>query len=148
MHDMTSLAPPRTGADAVPPAPDGGPRVSFLIGGTVCLVVAAGEEGPGDGAECVGHLELHARRYRVLAVPAEPPAPCLLDLLTPRELEIALLVASGQDCKSAARQLRISFHTVRVHMGRIYCKLGLHKQTELASLISSRLGTQLPPGGG
>ena len=80
------------------------------------------------------------RRYAILGQAETVQGPDLIDLLTPRELEIACLVASGFESKEIARRLRISFHTVRVHLGRIYAKLGLHKQTELAARIAARFG--------
>jgi len=51
-------------------------------------------------------------------------------------------VAEGHaDAKAIARRLRISFYTVRVHLSRIYCKLGLHKQTELTACVAARYGS-------
>ncbi|HEX8468621.1 MAG TPA: LuxR C-terminal-related transcriptional regulator, partial [Allosphingosinicella sp.] len=79
-------------------------------------------------------------RFVVLSLAEWSPEPDPLELLTSRELEIALLIAAGQEAKAIARRLRISFHTVRVHTGRIYAKLGLHKQTELAARVAARFG--------
>jgi DNA-binding CsgD family transcriptional regulator len=110
--------------------------VRFTLKGAACVVV------PGNLTKSAGYLgcfELSGRCYTIIKA-GEEKCSDLLDLLTPRELEIALLIASGQECKEIARRLRISFHTVRVHVGRIYSKLGLHKQTELAGLVSSRYG--------
>ena len=53
---------------------------------------------------------------------------------------MALLVAAGYGTKAVARRLRISFHTVRVHICRTCAKLGLHKQTELAARMGARFG--------
>jgi DNA-binding CsgD family transcriptional regulator len=112
----------------------------FVIGGTVCVVVRADAAPP----QCarVGALVLGGRRFLVVAVSdsAGMTQSDIVDVLSPRELEIAFHVASGSDCKVVARRLRISFHTVRVHLGRIYAKLGLHKQTELAALMAARFG--------
>ena len=111
--------------------------VRFILKGTACIVV------PGNLTNSAGYLgcfELSGRCYTIIKTDEEKCSD-LLDLLTPRELEIALLVASGQECKEIARRLRISFHTVRVHVGRIYSKLGLHKQTELAGLVGSCYGS-------
>ena len=47
---------------------------------------------------------------------------------------------AGHGSKEVARRLRISFHTVRVHLARTYAKLGLHKQTELAARMGARFG--------
>jgi DNA-binding NarL/FixJ family response regulator len=45
--------------------------------------------------------------------------------LTPREREIARLVACGQPNKAIAAQLEISSWTVGTHLRRIYSKLGV-----------------------
>ncbi|MBD0273320.1 MAG: helix-turn-helix transcriptional regulator [Acetobacteraceae bacterium] len=104
-------------------------------------MVALDGAGPPDEA-AIGRLEIDGRDYVV--VRAGPLAdPTALDRLTPRELEIALLVAEGRDAKDIARRLRISFHTVRVHLVRAYGKLGLHKQTELVACVAARYGA--PP---
>jgi len=109
----------------------------FVIDGTSCIIVPSTAI-KSDG--CVGGFELSGQRYAIVRIGKD--ARCdLLDLLTPRELQIAMLVAAGQESKTVARRLCISFHTVRVHLGRIYAKLGLHKQTELAALISARYGS-------
>ena len=110
----------------------------FRLNGMECVIVAAGDERTGSGG-VLGTFMLGGQCYAVLGeTPAATAAQDLVDVLTPRELEIAVLVAAGHECKTIARRLRISFHTVRVHLGRIYAKLGLHKQTELAARIASR----------
>jgi len=108
----------------------------FVLRDVTCVVVPAAAA----VTACLGAFELAGQRYVVVKV-GEKIRRDLLDLLTPRELEIALLVSAGQECKAVARRLRISFHTVRVHLGRIYAKLGLHKQTELTALVAARYAT-------
>ncbi|HTI81389.1 MAG TPA: helix-turn-helix transcriptional regulator [Acetobacteraceae bacterium] len=108
----------------------------FVLDGAACVVVPQANEAVDC---CLGRFEISGRHYAIVQVGEEVRGE-LLDLLTPRELEIALLIASGQEAKAVARRLHISFHTVRVHVARIYCKLGMHKQTELAALISARYG--------
>lgn len=56
------------------------------------------------------------------------------DALTDREREVARLFASGQSAKDLAVRLGISPNTVRVHLGRIYEKLGVANKAELASM--------------
>ncbi len=46
-------------------------------------------------------------------------------MLSPRERQIALLVASGKGRLEIAEQLGLSKHTIRNHLARIYKKLGL-----------------------
>jgi DNA-binding CsgD family transcriptional regulator len=108
----------------------------FVLRGASCVIVP---QAAADCAACIASFELSGEGYAILKIDEEGRRD-LLDLLTPRELQIALLIAAGRESKAVARYLRISFHTVRVHLGRIYVKLGLHKQTELAGLVSARYG--------
>ncbi|WP_127794112.1 helix-turn-helix transcriptional regulator [Agromyces sp. LHK192] len=56
------------------------------------------------------------------------------DLLTERELEVAMLVARGASNREAAGELFVSVRTVEVHVGRVFTKLGVHSRVELAVL--------------
>lgn len=51
---------------------------------------------------------------------------------TPREAEIALLLARGASDQEAAERLCISHHTVRKHAEHIFAKLGIHSRKALA----------------
>lgn len=68
-----------------------------------------------------------------------PPPPhnrqWLWDNLTPREMEIARLVAEGGRNAEIARELMISIRTVEAHLQHIYEKLDVHSRTELAHVI-------------
>ena len=52
------------------------------------------------------------------------------DNLTPRELEILLLVASGASNGLIARQLWVTEQTVKFHLSNVYRKLGVANRTE------------------
>lgn len=121
--------------------PEAVPIAWFSLEGHQCEVIPFGVAA--DGKEVLGTLALDGRTYLVLSVAPDPDAADLANLLTPRELEIALLVASGWDAKAIGRRLDISFHTVRVHMGRLYGKLRIHKQSELAAHLAKHW--PLPP---
>lgn len=60
--------------------------------------------------------------------PAEPPTDCPL---TPRELEILILVAEGNTNAEIAKRLFISEKTVQTHRSNILDKLNIHDRTEL-----------------
>lgn len=53
-------------------------------------------------------------------------------LLTPREFEIAQLVARGKTNRAIAALLCVSRRTVENHLYAIYSKLGVGSRTELA----------------
>lgn len=55
--------------------------------------------------------------------------------LTPRECEVARLIASGYSKKHVAEVLSISENTVRMHARGIYSKLGIHTKQELICLV-------------
>lgn len=51
--------------------------------------------------------------------------------LTPREIEIVMLIAEGKSSREIADQLFLSFRTIQNHRTRIMRKLGLKKNTDL-----------------
>jgi DNA-binding NarL/FixJ family response regulator len=55
--------------------------------------------------------------------------------LTARELQILELVSRGQQNKLIASVLRLSEHTVKIHLHNIIAKLGVHNRTEAASFF-------------
>ncbi len=55
-----------------------------------------------------------------------------LKALTPRERAVAALVAHGKRNREIAEELGISEGTVKIHLHRIYEKLGVGNRTELA----------------
>jgi two-component system nitrate/nitrite response regulator NarL len=59
-------------------------------------------------------------------------------MLSDREREVMLLVAKGLRNKEIAQRLQISNGTVKVHLHRIYGKLGIRNRTSLA-MLSDRL---------
>jgi DNA-binding NarL/FixJ family response regulator len=54
--------------------------------------------------------------------------------LTRREVEVLSLLAEGEGNKQIARQLGISEHTVKFHVGSILAKLGAASRTEAVTL--------------
>jgi DNA-binding CsgD family transcriptional regulator len=55
--------------------------------------------------------------------------------LTPREVEVALLLAEGCSNAVVARQLGISPHTARHHTQRVLGKLGVHSRSEAGARL-------------
>ena len=55
--------------------------------------------------------------------------------LTPRELDVLLLLARGRNSAVIQTELGIARNTVKIHVGHIYAKLGIHSQQELIDLV-------------
>lgn len=58
----------------------------------------------------------------------------ILKCLTKRELDVLRLVCTGQSNQQIAKELVISEHTVKLHIGNILRKTGLTNRTQLAIL--------------
>ena len=69
--------------------------------------------------------------------PVREPAPGV-DLLSPREREILLLIARGDSNKLIARELDIAETTVKIHVQHILRKLGLSSRVQAAVFATSQ----------
>jgi DNA-binding NarL/FixJ family response regulator len=56
------------------------------------------------------------------------------DTLTPRELDVLALASTGLANKEIARELKMAEGTVKVHLHRVYQKLGIKSRFALAVL--------------
>ena len=74
-----------------------------------------------------------------------------IDELTPQEVQVATMAASGRSNKDIAAELFLSVKTIEAHLHRVYRKLGVHSRRELPSVIgtadasASSRGTGGPP---
>ena len=75
---------------------------------------------------------------RLIAPPADRPSDPEQPL-TPREVEVLTLLAEGASNKVIARQLGISVHTAKFHVGQVLDKLDATGRTE-AVAHAARLG--------
>lgn len=64
--------------------------------------------------------------------------------LSPREIEVARLVAAGLPSKTISQRLDISERTVQVHRLHLMSKLEIHSVAELARLVLLHDGTDAP----
>jgi DNA-binding NarL/FixJ family response regulator len=99
-----------------------------------------------SGAEIVAAIEAAAAGLVVLDAPGletvlrAPSAvlsggsAALVETLTPRELQVLQLLASGLGNKEIASRLEISEHTVKFHVAAIMGKLGAGSRTEAVTL--------------
>jgi DNA-binding NarL/FixJ family response regulator len=80
------------------------------------------------------------RRQSTNAMPCSP-----LALLTPREYDVAELVAESYSNKEIAAALRLSEGTVKIHLHSIYSKLGVDNRTAVAIMYARRAGNGTVP---
>ena len=101
-----------------------------------------------DAFERLGAIDWARAASRELEVSGETATPRSgprSDELTPQELQVALIVASGATNREAGARLFLSAKTVEAHLGRIYRKLGVRSRTELAArLAGERSGAPTP----
>jgi predicted ATPase/DNA-binding CsgD family transcriptional regulator len=81
-------------------------------------------------------LEPPAAPAEAAGAPCAPPAPP--SVLTPRELEVARLVADGHSNKAIGAELVISPATVARHIANIMDKLGFRSRAQIAVWIAER----------
>lgn len=86
----------------------------------------------GGEADVLLDLQSHGLRCLLLR---SPPEPCEKSLLSPREQEIARMVAEGRPNKSIAAVLEISTWTVGSHLRRIFAKLGVTSRAAMVARL-------------
>jgi DNA-binding CsgD family transcriptional regulator len=116
----------------------------FSIDGHVCFIVPEDASETPDGLRIVGSVTLGKRRYAICSNrPDTHSTPA--DVLTARELQIAVLIAQGFDKKAIGRRLGISSLTVGTHLARAYSKLGVTSRAALAARIAGTVALHRRP---
>jgi DNA-binding CsgD family transcriptional regulator len=93
--------------------------------------------GPGEGP----HVSARAGILRLLERWEGSEPRWVEDLPTPRQREVAVLVAHGRTPSEVADELVLSRRTVENHLQRVYEYLGVHSRTELVGALRPRRGT-------
>ncbi|MGZ6764659.1 MAG: helix-turn-helix transcriptional regulator [Nocardioidaceae bacterium] len=103
------------------------------------LITDSWNEARAMGAEAVvSSLEALARQARVHLNRSVKPLPAPLRRLTPRELEVLDLLATGATNRAIAETLFISEKTVSVHVSNLMGKLGVSHRADAAALAEQR----------
>ena len=71
--------------------------------------------------------------------------PSTVDELTPQELQIGLLLASGKTTRETAAALFLSPKTIEYHLRHVYQKLDIHSREELAQALAERADDAAEP---
>lgn len=79
---------------------------------------------------CVLSQEILLRLLAERKAPREMASAALVEMLTPREIEVLAMLAEGLGNKEIGRQLNISDNTVKFHLSSIFGKLGASSRTE------------------
>jgi DNA-binding CsgD family transcriptional regulator len=85
-----------------------------------------------------GALLLAAQALRLISDAGGRPRRLALtgvESLTPSELRVAQMVASGQSNREVAEGLFVTVKAVEAHLGKVYRKLGISKRSELAGVL-------------
>jgi DNA-binding CsgD family transcriptional regulator len=90
-------------------------------------------------------LDMEVDGVRCLLMRSPPKSPRLQVMLSPREQEIARMVAKGYPNKTIAAVLDISSWTVGTHLRRIFAKLGVGSRAAMvAQLLQEDLMRRQP----
>ncbi len=111
----------RAGVKAVLPSGLAGPEIVAAIAAAAAGLVVLDAAG----------IETLLRAPRAVS---NSEAEALVEGLTPRELEVLQLLATGLGNKEIASRLEISEHTVKFHVASIMGKLGAASRTEAVTL--------------
>ena len=116
----------------------------FSLDGHDCFIVPHGASETLHGFRIVGSVTLGKRRYAICSnQPNAQSAPA--DVLTARELQIAVLISQGFDNKAIGRRLGISSLTVGTHRSHVYSKLGITGRAALGARIAGTVALHRRP---
>lgn len=151
MHaeDLATIANAAARLRAAADAGSESPRIArFVVDGHALLAIAYSLSGDrtveqqpaSDDRPLVGQITCAGIRYLVYDVDTEMAAkrnatPSAVDVLTRRELQIALLIGDGKGDKEIAQLLGISGYTVREHIRRIFAKLNVGRRAAIVSHV-------------
>lgn len=108
-----------------------------------CTQSSAGREQGDDTHEVMLDVEVDGVRCLLVRLPPKPPG--MQVMLSPREQEIARMVAKGYPNKTIAAVLDISSWTVGTHLRRIFAKLGVGSRAAMvAKLLQDGLMQEQP----
>lgn len=91
-----------------------------------------------------GHAPLDPRVTKALLPSSAKPSPVAQTGLSAREIEVLRLAAKGLANKQIARSLGITEHTVKIHLGNVFRRIGVSDRTSAAMWARDNLGADEP----
>lgn len=113
-----------------------------LVSGLEALMCERGHQGISGSHGDNVLLDVEVGDVRLLALKRGCPTP--MSLLSPREQEIARMVAKGYANKTVASVLEISSWTVASHLRRIFVKLQVSSRAAMATCLLGAGTDELP----
>ncbi|WP_063793040.1 helix-turn-helix transcriptional regulator [Frankia sp. R43] len=98
------------------------------------LLAAVDESGCTDQSTLLLDITIEGRRYLLTRTPRSP-FPENAEIFSPREQEIAQMVARGYTNKEIARTLQISTWTVSTHLRRTFAKLSVSTRAAMVAQL-------------
>ncbi|WP_457334481.1 response regulator transcription factor [Rhizobacter sp. P5_C2] len=110
-----------------------GQLIRSLLLATACITGDAPTSSiDNDGDEVLLDIDVDGCRYLLMRLPQLDP---MRASLSPREQEIARMVAAGHPSKAIAQVLNISSWTVGTHLRRIFAKLGVKSRAAMVGRL-------------
>lgn len=94
-----------------------------------------------DAADALGYqglAEMARRELRASGETSRARDALALDRLSPQELQIAEMAATGMSNRDIGSRLFLSHRTVASHLYRAFPKLGISARSELADVMAAR----------
>ncbi|WP_199512601.1 helix-turn-helix transcriptional regulator [Nucisporomicrobium flavum] len=116
------------------------PAVRALARQLVAALTAERPDGPPMSPEPGDLLDLEVDGVRCRCVRVAPPPGAPRAALSPREQEIARMVAKGRTNQAIADVLGISTWTVSTHLRRIFAKLNVNSRAAMVAGLLTAVG--------
>ena len=131
--------------DCLAPSPKADATVKLLRSLIGHVVSTADPEAPADPESPDILLDTEVDGVRCMLIRIQPRGSAHAIVLSPREQEIARMVAAGYPNKTIAAVLDISSWTVGTHLRRVFAKLGVGSRAAMVARLLEESLIKQPP---